>query len=496
MNRCLHILLAACVAVCCCFFASGTVAAQAPSQRWGEFQYDAQNNAVFAAPGWDVAWRADIHSKTNGGLSVVNNTLYVESFDHNLYAFDARSGRELWHRELPNVVMNTPIVAGGIVVVGTGTAKVLKDSPTLPIMGEPQGDAIYGLDVKTGAILWRFLTVGEDMPTGVSVVVNRRDEFVFTNGDNHIYALDLSTGKLLWSKDAPGLDGMASLTAADGIVYGISSLGNQGYFQMLSIDERLTSFWSHTWSLDPVTGSYRWIEPYGVADAGVTVGDGRAFVEGFSIADAPSALAQVAKNGWASMNTGMQFHTTLTALDQKTGRKLWSYVGGIGPNNTFGSATFTADTMYENGVLYASLAFSKQMAAFDGKTGHVRWIIPTEWPVKTSAVLDRGLLFFGDCGGYFYVVAASDGHIVHKYKFPAYPSKWGFAKTPPVIVGNTLYDSADRWVYAMRVSDLIAGTVSAAAAPPMLGPSLDWCTFDSRCTSGTRSGVQVIQGTR
>lgn len=152
---------------------------EVPSQSWTQYQYDAEGNAVFDAPNWSVSWRADIGKRSNGGISLVGSTAYIDSFDHCVYAFDAQTGQKRWRQKLPDVLMNTPLVVSGVVIVGTGTADILEDSSTLWVMGKPTGDAIYGLDAKTGRVLWRFNTVGENMPTGVIVTVKNRSQFVY-----------------------------------------------------------------------------------------------------------------------------------------------------------------------------------------------------------------------------------------------------------------------------------------------------------------------------
>jgi len=180
------------------FFAICATQARAtavPDATWPEFQFQVDDNAVFTKPAWSVFWRTDLGMRINGGLAVVGTRLYAEDFDKKTYAIDARTGRKIWEQAADNVVMSTPLVSDGIVIVGSGTGAEMLGNMTQAIWGRPAGDAIYGFDARTGARRWRFSTVGEDMATGVVINDGRLgSRYVFCNGDQHAYALDVATG--------------------------------------------------------------------------------------------------------------------------------------------------------------------------------------------------------------------------------------------------------------------------------------------------------------
>ena len=430
-----------------------------PAEVWPMFQYAADHNAVFDQPSWDVSWKADIGDKTNGGLSIVGSTLYVESFDHRVYAIDALTGRVLWRRELPNVVMNTPVVVNGIVIAGTGQATLLDDAPAFWLVGRPQGDAVFGLDAATGDVRWRYDTVGENMPTGAYVLSASGPAFVFANGDDHVYGLNPATGALLWKQKTLGVDGMASLVESDGRVFGIATLGMSGFYEMQRNREAASHYWNWTWSLDPGRGGqYVWSVPGGVCDASPTVGDGLVFVQGFRLFSPRGAAAADRARAlfWANLaNTEQRFNIVVTAVVERTGKTVWSYVSNPGPNITTGTSSFTADALFASHVVYEPLPMPKEFAAFDSTTGKLLWKISTINPVKTSPVLKDGLLYFGDTGGHFYVVRARDGHLDRTLAFPGI-----FSKSPPIIVGTTMFIANQHYVYAIKLADIQRGTAS------------------------------------
>jgi outer membrane protein assembly factor BamB len=433
------------------------------------FQYTPDHNAVFDQPAWDVSWRADIGKASNGGLSIVGDVLYTDGFDHAVYAIDARTGVRIWRTELDDVLMNVPIVVGGIVIVGTGHAGLLQMSSTFWTSGRPEGDAIFGLDARTGRVIWRFDTVGENMPTGVYLVAGGHPQFVFSGGDDHVYSLDPATGRLLWKQTTLGIDGMASMNVFRGLVIGETTLSDAGFFAAQGSPTHSDRYFNWTWAIDPSNGQYVWHAPFGVGDASALVGDDTVFVQGFKLVQPTGErAAELSRSiGWDSLANGpdTRWANVVTAIDGVSGTARWSAVSAPGANDTYGSAAFTADSVFSDGIAYEPLPFARELAAFSARDGHIVWKIKTHGSIKTSPVIKDGILYVGDVDGYFYVIRAANGSVLHEIKFDGAPSSRGFAKCPPVIVGNTLYVSNLHYVYALRLSDLQRGIPSSYQGP-------------------------------
>jgi len=85
---------------------------------------------------------------------VVNGLIYVGSYDHAIYAFQANTGALAWKYATGGMVHSSPRVASnGLVYVGS------------------DDHSLYALNASTGALVWRFLTGNavESTPT-VAVV--------------------------------------------------------------------------------------------------------------------------------------------------------------------------------------------------------------------------------------------------------------------------------------------------------------------------------------
>jgi outer membrane protein assembly factor BamB len=126
----------------------------------------------------------------------------------------------------------------------------------------------------------------------------------------------------------------------------------------------------------------------------------------------------------------------------------WSWRSGFGKFTPVGSHEQAIAGLAVNGVLYQAIPATNEFAAFDA-AGHLKWKISTEAPVKMSAVLSNGKLYFGDTGHTLYVVDAASGRVVGGRQFPSY-----FTVSPPVIAGATLYIANDDTVYAVPTADL------------------------------------------
>lgn len=384
------------------------------------YQFRPDHDAVFAQPQprRAVAWTRRFAGKINGGLAFSGTTLFVESFDNRVTALDARTGAMLWSTPVSGVVMTTPVVADGIVVVGTGTSQVLTQSAERVVWGRPQGDAVIALSAGNGRTLWTYRTVGEDMPSPALVTVQGQHAIIFANGDNHVRVLRLRDGRLLWQRAVDGIATMSSIAVDTGhafVVIGGAAHSKSGESVL---------------KIDPANGHIFWRAPYGNADCSPTVAYGRVFVQG-------SAAASNRPSDKNAFND-------VAAIDEDTGKLRWRWYSGFGTFTGAGSDEEGIAGMAADGALYQAIPATNEFAAFDVDTGRVRWKLHTDAAVKMSAVEYDGRLYFGDTGHTLYVVDARSGEIQERRTHPAF-----FSVSPPVIFGQTLYIANDQVVRAV-----------------------------------------------
>ena len=438
--------------------ATGTAWARSlPDALWPMLQYSPDRNAVFDTPDWNVSWKVDtakdctadpsdcfqsatyVLAEINGGLSIVGTTLYAESYDRRLYAFDARTGVEKWSAKLDNIAMNAPLVADGRVIVGGGGASVTSvDARGVEILGRPGGDDVLAFDAATGAPDWTYHTGGENMPTGAVV----GSTYVFTDGDQLARALDVGSGRELWSTGTDGRGVMSSLVQQDGVIYGNTGFGlNSSVMKNIYLkrDAAAAEAAGRTWAMRAADGTYLWQAPYGHGLGSPALGGGMVFVESSVPAD------------WSN---GLVARSEVVALDAATGRLAWKYESGPGMALSRGTNEDQIAGTYADGVLYQSLPYTSEFAAFDAATGRIRWKIPTRGIVKMSGVVAGGRVYVGDTKGNLYVLDAATGAPQQILAFPSI-----FDCSSPLVVGRTLFIANGSALYAIRLSDLAKGIV-------------------------------------
>jgi outer membrane protein assembly factor BamB len=378
---------------------------------WPAYQYYPTHNAVFAGDEASYRWSYDGGAKINGGLAVVGNTIYAETFVPSAIALDRRTGKLLWSTPMPNIVMTTPIVADGVVIVGTGRDQTLLDNGRTLIWGVPGGDEIAALSAGSGRVVWTYRTVGEDMPSPALARVGSRDAIVFANGDDRVRALDMRTGKLLWSTQVVGVSTMASAASVDGVVYVLAGTSANMHLP------------DHVYAVRANDGTILWKAPYGNADVSPVVGSGKVVVEDAqTFSGPPSADA----------------YNAVYCLDAGDGRLVWRNQSDSGFLTSIGSNEEAIAGMIDRGALFQSLPAARRFAAFDLATGHVLWSTKTKAAVKMSAIAFDGRVYVGDTAGVFYVLAEGNGRVLNRTQFGA-----PFTTSSPVIVGRTLYVADD-----------------------------------------------------
>ncbi len=107
---------------------------------------------------------------------VADGVVVVGSSDRNVYGLDAKTGKTLWSATTGYAFTADPAIAGSVVVIGD------------------QGGNIDGFDLKTGKQLWNF---GASGPIDDAALVSDKTAYVVSE-DHNVYALNITNGQTVW----------------------------------------------------------------------------------------------------------------------------------------------------------------------------------------------------------------------------------------------------------------------------------------------------------
>ncbi len=308
-----------------------------------------------------VAWKYATGGPINSYPTIFNGVVYVGSNDGFLYAINVATGALLWSYSIGNefgaaAVGNGLVFAssdkGVLYALNASTGQLVwthpgADSPTLVngVVYVGYYDAMYAVDARTGATLWRRSGL-----LGGSAVFNGR--VYVLNSDNHtVDALNATTGDLIWQSML--VFGTGPLAVANDSV-----IVDDGFDQAL-------------YALDAQTGAYRW---------------------GVGMEDLQSPVAVA----YGEVYFGIKLWRTDTPYvlqyNALTGAGGWV-------NST---AHYVYPLLVANGVLYGS-GEDNNLYAFNTDTGAVLWShsIGTH---PTTAALVNGSLFIGGSDGNLYAL--------------------------------------------------------------------------------------------
>jgi len=387
---------------------------------WTKFRLNQDNNAVWSdgvSPA--VKWKTHVDATIIGDASVVNNVVYVGTEEQKVLAFNATTGQQLWSTAVDNRIRDQVIVADGKLFVGTGNRNFKRDyidendSPVL-IRGQGQ-NSIYGLDAANGNILWKFDTVGENMPT----MLYKDGMLYAVGGDRHFYALNATTGQLYWKLFLGSYISVASLNINGDLLY--TGGADPNVFFAIDIKKQAIA-----WATD--TSSF---EVGGIDDCSAAYSDSLLFTD---------SVTRINDDGTYGGHG-------IYAIDANSGQHIWSFDEGDGAmieNNKCG-----VPVVY-NGVVYAGSPVTRSMYALDAKTGKLLWKLPNTGVIKAPPVLYDNVIYFVNVDGLLFVANAQNGNIMNVKLLGGKLNTQG-----PMIINNTLYIGTQKGdMFAIPTSEL------------------------------------------
>ncbi len=314
-------------------------------------------------PVWEFACEDEVRSSP----TVAEGILYIGSYDNNLYALDAKTGRFIWKYATEGGIASSPCVWRDMVLVGS------------------EDRVFYAINARTGSIAWTC-------PTGERIRSSPRVEYnqvFFGSDDGHLYAVSAQSGRVTWKFQT--LKPVRSSPAiSDDIVYFGSDDG-------------------HVYALDIQNGNMKWkYRTNRRVTSSPAVDEGLVFVGSMDW----NVYALDARSGWAiwryrtnnAVISSPIIHEgclyigsvdgNLYAIETKSGRLIWKF-------SAEGQIT-SSPAVAEGAVYFGSV--DEHVYSVDLKTGKLRWSFKTGGPVPSSPFVADGIVYIGSTDNKVYAL--------------------------------------------------------------------------------------------
>ncbi len=320
----------------------------------------ASNAAIIGAPvpSPTLLWSFETEEEVRSSPALANGTIYIGSYDYNLYALEAQSGKMKWKFPTDGGICCTPACTGDLILFGSEdhhvyaisgqagkrewthrTWNFVRSSPRIVqdmvVVGSDDG-YVHALDVRTGRMHWKFKTWREVR----SSAAYYQGIIYIGSDDERVYAIEAANGREKWKFTT-----QYSVTSSPAISDGLVFIG--------SMDGCL-------YALDMNMGWPAW--KYRTTDfilAAPAISEGRVYVG----------------------SVDRQFY----CLDVKTGRVIWRYQTG---------GQITSSATVANGHVYFGCA-DGAVYCLDARSGQPRWKFQTGGPVPSSPLVRDGVLYIG-----------------------------------------------------------------------------------------------------
>jgi outer membrane protein assembly factor BamB len=337
-------------------------------------------------------WATDLKTYYIGGsVAVEGDHVYVGTFDAKLTSLDRATGAVQWSTPVDDgpgsAVFGSPTIVDGLVIVGVASFEEFTNPLTPKFRGH-----VVGLDVTTGAEVWRYWTTNSDTESGPGIAI-----WSALSYDAERHLAYVPTGNNYAPPAGPTSDAV------------------------VAIDTR--------------TGKQQWVTRFTTEDIWTLGGEG----EGPDAdVGAPPNLFDV--NGRPALGVGDK-GGTFHALDRVTGEELWkvSLTEGGAQGGVMASAAYADGRVYVASNKGGKTADLVALAVNDGKEA---WRIDVGGHATGPVTLSNGVLYLGDDSGRFNAFDAADGKRLWEVTVPA-PAASG-----AIVSGGTVFIGFGWWLAA------------------------------------------------
>ena len=313
-------------------------------------------------------WTFECEDEIRGAPTFDSGSVYVGSYDNNLYSLDASSGTFNWKYPTEGGVVTRPVVADGQVIFGSEDSR------------------LYSASARTGKVSWSFATEG---PIRSSPCLAEGHIF-FGSDDGYIYAVNILSTRAVWRYDTGGVVRSSPVYVNDQLYFG-TELGDffcmnlRGQTKWRFKSKRavtctplvmkgsvyFTSLNSTLYALDAKAGWALWRFRMGKGSA-----SSPCFTENMIVAGSADGY--------------------IYCVDATNAREVWRFQTS---HQVSGSPIMYKDLVYcgsADGNLYC----------LEYRTGRLRWKFNTGGPITSSPTVYNDILYVGSSDHIMYALMA------------------------------------------------------------------------------------------
>jgi outer membrane protein assembly factor BamB/tRNA A-37 threonylcarbamoyl transferase component Bud32 len=321
-------------------------------------------NAGGIKPLWSFKCEDEIRSTP----AISQGTLYVGSYDNNLYALNAADGKFQWKYPTDGGIVSRPIIADGNVLFGS------------------EDKRLHVVSARSGKVVWTYYAKG---PIHSSPRIAEGHIF-FGSDDRHLHAVNLNSGRTVWQFETPDvvrstpfvLNDLVYVGCESGDYYAVDFRGELKwrFHAKRSITSSttgtaqalfFTSVDSTLYALDPRNGWVLWRFRMGkpsisspcIADDTVFVGASDGFIY---------------------------------AVEAKSAKEVWRYRTEHQVN---GSPVIFKDSLYCGSV-------DGNLYCLEYRTGRLRWKFGTGGPITGTPLVNDDIVYVGSNDHHIYALLA------------------------------------------------------------------------------------------
>lgn len=317
-----------------------------------------------------VHWTFQTEEEVRSTPAVSRDTVYIGSYDNNVYAVDRATGKMRWKFSSEGGVCSAPTLWRHLVIIGS------------------EDFNIYGVDAATGKEIWRYRTWHHVRSTPRVF----EDKLYVGSDDGHLHAIDPRHGRSLWRYRTYREVQSSAAFANDVLFFG-------------SGDEYL-------YAVDALTGERKWnYRTQGGIISSPAIAEGYVYFGSMDFA----VYALEAKSGWLAWReptdrfvigsplvVGDRLYIGSTdrhmyCFDRRTGQRLWKYPAGQQVNAT---------PAHADGRLYFGCV-DGAVYCLEAATGKLLWRFATRDKICGSPVVYENVVYVGSCDGSLYALDAT-----------------------------------------------------------------------------------------